>query len=211
MLVRDVIRIVRKGLKDVETDTQKGQFYSDTEITFAIRQAINTYFDYAIKMRLHGELRGLIRGVSPTRTPVLPNDFGWIISGRVGPDENNLFMAQIFINGQAYDNIDTNKAAILIINNQVIFRYRNIINPWGEFYYYKQPEQFPDNPDADYSLEFPLYVFDNAIIPFAMILLGFKETQNSRNYKTFKRFVEALIMGKPEGLFNITQNFGANL
>jgi hypothetical protein len=183
-----LINRTRLKLRDVETDVSQGEFWTDDEILAVLNACQLSFINFCLNHNLYQELFLLMTSVDVSgRWDNLPLDYLHYQSGRVEGKP-----AKIFLGGDGFGFLNSNLEAFIIFNNLVSVRDGTSFGT-GTLYYYKVPSQIDAGTFADcFSWEAYRLISD-----YAVTLLGMKEIQTSRDFKTKKRLVEELAVNPP--------------
>ena len=197
---------VRQVLKDVETDTEKGQFWDIREIVLALNEAQNIFIDYCLRNDHRQYLNGLKAETVFTTSTTMPSDYLHYMSAKTGIDEDNLKMARVYLGGEGAVYRYVHHNAAVILGEIFYFIDGTNVDANGVLYYYKRPAKIystelgqmgPFDSGAvvyDDRQDFEDYVYNDIIALHAAVIIGRKEVQTQRELKKTKRLVEEIVV-----------------
>ncbi len=203
MTVGDAVQTIRNMLHDQETEYQKGFFWTEEEIRLALECSQMTFLNFCLKNNLLSPLQSLFREISisnPRQDFPLPQTYVEILSAWLGSyDGMEWTPAQIYTGIYAFNYLNELVDAVYIINDKM--NWKKLIGGW--FVYSQSPLRylmirsptinFTSANSNDVLVDFPDYVYEGVIIPYAVEILGVKETINSRNFKLYQDLISSLI------------------
>lgn len=194
---------VRRLLRDVSTVTEQGEFWEDAEISVALNAAQMMYVNFALRSKQLYNLGGLFVSSGYIPSGTLPVNYLHYSSGLVGPDQNTLRLAMIYVGGMAeVYRFNSRQQAILIVGSQISFMDAGIQRS-GILNYYKYPSYIGltsrgENVRADFAeVDFAGTIYDDIIALWAAKILGMKEPQTQREFKRHKRVLYELSQYPP--------------
>lgn len=188
MQAAGLITRVRLFLKDVTSDSIKGEFWSDDEIELSLNVSQDIFVNMCLSDEKYHMLNTLIRnsGFSAGALDLtsLTSSYLHYMSAKVGGTADTVKMAQIYLGGTGWGFWNTDHLAAIIIRNTCTF-IENKIPSGGILYYYKRPAVITtDTGDAEYNVQdFEDYVYNDIIAKHAAVMCGMKETQTQREFK----------------------------
>lgn len=190
MIGDNLVVRVREILRDVQTITHQGEFWSDAEIRLALNTARDTFINTCLRLKLDYMLSGLLT-TTGTVTPItnvndpnylggwigLPSDYLHYVSGRVADSEDNLYLARLYLGVTAEVYKYSTQAGIFIVNQAYldalnvpvhitnVYRgiFRNNITCPVELNYYRQPSIIGLTGIDDLDPSFNVQDFDDYI------------------------------------------------
>jgi len=183
MLGTELLTRMRRILRDVETDTVKGEFWHDAELMFALNAAQSLYVNYCIRKKDEESLSGLLESNIYTASPSqLPDDYLHYSSAQVGTYPN-LKVSKLYLGGNACPYLNVSHTATFILGDNIYFWNSDYYDA-GILYYYKQPSAITVQPVS--LQDFPEFIYKDVILNRAVFLIGMKETQTQREFKKMK-------------------------
>lgn len=189
---------VRRILRDTQSSVQIGEFWDDAEIILSLNASQDILLNYAIRNNRFSLIETLLTSTVLNNPQTLPTDYLHFSSAQVGTSDNDLQMASVYIGGDAYSYFNINHDACFILNNELNFARNRDTNSLGILHYYKQPSRIGATSLGDntgnyfHATDFPDYIYNDIIVMGAIYLLGMKEIQTQRDFKKYKRQLEAL-------------------
>jgi len=196
---------VRRIIRDFNTSTRSGLFWSDNEIRLALNIAQDSFVNFCIDNNLFYYFRKLIRqyeadtSLAPSS---LPDNFMAYSSALVYDNAEKVppsKLAQIHVGGDADKYRWISHDGCFIINQDIAFT-SNGVGTCGVLFYYKYPSfigltSLNDHINrSDFSVvDFDQFIYDNIISYHASVILGMKETKNKRNVLIDRHLLESLI------------------
>lgn len=183
-----LITRVRLFLKDITSDSIKGEFWSDDEIELSLNVSQDIYVNYCIANDKQYLLNTLIRNSGFTTGALdltsLQDSYLHYMSAQIGGTAGTVKMAQIYLGGTGWGFLNADHLAAVIIRNTCTF-YENRLSSNGVLYYYKVPAVITtDTNDAEYAVQdFEDFVYNDIISKHAAVMCGMKETQTQREFK----------------------------
>lgn len=179
---------VRSYLADNETDTVKGEFWKDAEIQLALNAAQDIFVNTCIKLNIVYLLRNLTVTTAWDTTPnpkTLPQDYVHILSGRVGATDDNsvLRTARIFVGGAGFDFMYS-MDCVAILNSQIWYKSKGA-DTHGHITYLRRPTAI--DVTTTFNSDFYDDIYGDVIVNHAVVLLGMKEIQTSREFRLNNR------------------------
>ena len=187
-----LINRTRLKLRDVATDVSQGEFWTDDELLAVLNACQLSFINFCLNKGLYQELFLLMTSKEVSgQWDNLPLDYLHYQSGRVNLNGMDV-VAKIFLGGDGFGFLNSNLEAFIIFNNLVSVRVGTSFGS-GILYYYKNPSRIDTGTFAD-SFNWEGY---RLISDYAVTVLGMKEIQTSRDFKTKKRLVEELAVNPP--------------
>lgn len=198
---------VRKLLRDVETNSSQGEFYSDREIIDALNSGQLIFVNYCLEKKLYIFLQGLIRqsGVigwnaitfQPFLLSTLNPSYLHIISGiynEVSSDNNIPRLAQVYIGKNALQYLYVKHYGIYILGDKIYFSQgRDALGNYdikgqGIILYYTYPYKIYYNPPIPYPADYLLKswtddIYENVIANLGASILSLKDSISQRDIK----------------------------
>jgi len=202
--IRDRIRNI---LRDKQTQIQKGEYWSDSDILLFVNESLLRVTDYLVKNKKRGALSRLVRSQvynvaserpgGLDRSLLLPSDYFHWISSDIKPDGESRFRtARTYIGGKAVPYLDVRHYAVIIYGNMVFYS-APVFNFAGDIrlHYYKVPDAIAfDNAVLNEYTDDIYYM----IVNVAVEMLGRKEVYQQRDIMKIKRFATAAQFIPPE-------------
>jgi len=170
-----LITYVRKVLRDVLSDYQKGEFWDDDEILLSLNAAQDVFLNNCLKLRQLHYLRWIIRRTDyETGSRPLPADYVYYVTAHVG-DDDDLKLAELYLGGVAEIHRRARQRQALIVLDRIEY-IRGRVQSGGRLYYYSRPTPIiADEFDASFDEE----VYDTQIVNLASVMCAMKETSTS--------------------------------
>mgnify|MGYP006967013289 CR=1 FL=1 len=170
-------------LRDVESDTVKGTFWTDGIILKMLNETQLVFINHASREN-PVLLDSLYQSTAylpytPGQDILLPGTYFHYASAEVGPDEDNLEFARTYLGGSGVA-VLTTKINTCFIYRNIIYFVNNGVRSGGILHYYKYPSVISI---ADFEPSFYDDVYDALIVRHTTAVLGMKEVQSQRDYK----------------------------
>lgn len=176
---------VRRLLKDVQSDTEKGEFWSDSEIYLALNNAQLSYASYLIKAGQYHQVAGLLTNTPISAGGTLPADYFMYASAYVD-NAGDIYprkIAKIYIGGEAWSFRFVKDTSCWIIGDNYGFvDSANYDTAQGVLYYYSYPSTIIA---GNFNDDFAVNQYTDVIVHIAAIYLSMKEPQTQRDFKRF--------------------------
>lgn len=211
---------VRNILRDEQSPTDKGEFWTDREIILALNASQSVICNFLVENRAYSALSRLqMAEIYPAQTAgILPNNYMHFISAQVSPQfiaatsgtvsqykmsllgSSNVFKtAQVYLGGDSVPYLKVSHTAVFIVGNNVYCQDYIVNQNTTSFvlYYWEKPSyigatSLADNTRLDFNtVSFPSSVYD-IIIEHASAMLGTKEPQTQRDLRFFKAVADQL-------------------
>lgn len=186
---------IRRHLRDVETATEQGEFWSDEELLNVVNHVQHHIVDKAIESKVQDVLYNLMAyGDFPAAqfgNHQLPTDYVHYASAQA-EQAGQYYPCSIYLGGRVILFNNTRNAKCTIFNDELNFLYDGS-GVAGRLYYYRKPDDitFNDNELNTFGDE----IYRNLIYLASTVLLGMKETQTQREFKTKQRELREWLFG----------------
>jgi hypothetical protein len=200
----DLIERVRRVLKDSESDTIKGEFWSDDEITLCLNEAQNAFINFCLKNNLLYFLTGLSTLSIQNTNTTLPTNYLHIWSSKVSTGDGVFKIAKIYNGGDSYNFIWVKHVAASVIKDKIYFTFMaNTTTTQGKMYYFRYPTPILKN--AIFVSDFADYIYYDIICEHAAVMASIKGIQTQRDFKKNKRYLQEIVL-YPTNIANYIQN-----
>jgi hypothetical protein len=199
MTIQSLISRVRLLINDIDNTNvilavKKGIFWSNDEILNVLNASQYAFIDFCLNGKIYYPLNNIYTysifldaNLSINNDYDLPADYLHYASAKYNYNHANLsqlpiyYPSKIYLGGEGLPFLSCYQDAAVILNNKIRFKV-NDEYCGGMLFYYKHPASI-SSVDV-YS--FDDLVYSNIICIYAAIILGMKQIQTGREYKTYQ-------------------------